>query len=234
MKALALCAGLGTRLRPLTDTIPKPLIEIGGKPLLVHHLEAARAAGVTEVAINLHHLGQMIRTAIGDGSSLGLEITYADEPELRGSAGAIGGFPGFFDQRFLVIYADVYAEIDFGALAAFHASRSAMMTLAATTADDPTRCGVLTINDETGRVEQFIEKPRTAPADVPVNAGFYICEPRVAALVPPGNSDFGSDLIPLLVATGEPVFAMRVPGPVQDIGTPDGLERARQIAALPH
>lgn len=229
MKAIVLCAGLGTRLRPLTDTTPKPLLDVGGEPLLYQHLRALAQAGVGEVAVNLHHLGEAIEAAVGDGAQFGLKVLYSRETDLRGSAGALLGFPGFFDETFYVVYGDVYHEIDLRTLAEFHANRGAVLTIAATTADDPTQKGVLEIDDH-GRVTAFVEKPLTAPPDAAVNAGVYVCEPQVAALIPPGSSDFGRDLIPALVEIGEPVYALSSPAIVQDIGTPDGLERARAIA----
>lgn len=230
MKAIVLCAGLGTRLRPLTDTVPKVMIEIAGEPLLFHQLRRLREAGVTQVAMNLHYLGDVIRAAVGDGAAFGIEARYADEPELRGSAGALNGFPGFFDEPFFVVYGDVYHEIDFAALAAFHNARRADMTIATAVADDPTRCGVLRIATD-ARVEAFVEKPRSAPPDAPTNAGFYLCEPKIAAMIPPGVSDFGGDVIPSLIAAGENVYAFSTAAIVQDIGTPQGLERARRLAS---
>ncbi|HEX9696742.1 MAG TPA: nucleotidyltransferase family protein [Actinomycetota bacterium] len=230
MKAIVLCAGLGTRLRPITDRIPKVMIEIGGEPLLLRQLRLLRHAGVTQVAMNLHHLGDAIRAAVGDGSALGIEAVYADEPELRGSAGALRGFPGFFDQRFFVVYGDVYHEIDLGELASFHNARRGDMTIATAPADDPTRCGVLRIAPD-ARIEAFVEKPSSAPPDAPTNTGVYVCEPKIAAMIPPGVSDFGGDVIPSLIASGENLYAFSASAVVQDIGTPQGLERARRLAS---
>ncbi|HVL91223.1 MAG TPA: nucleotidyltransferase family protein [Actinomycetota bacterium] len=230
MKAIVLCAGLGTRLRPLTDTVPKVMVEIGGEPLLFRQLRMLREVGVTQVAMNLHWLGDVIREAVGDGSRFGIEARYGDEPELRGSAGALNGFPGFFDERFFVVYGDVYYEMDLAALADFHAARGAAFTIATAVADDPTRCGVLRIAPD-ARVEAFVEKPPSAPPDAPTNTGVYVCEPRIAALIPPGMSDFGADVIPSLIASGENVYAFSASAIVQDIGTPQGLERARRLAS---
>lgn len=225
-----LCAGLGTRLRPLTDVVPKPMIEVGERPLIFWHLHALADAGVGEVAINLHHLPDAVRGGVGDGSRFGLQIRYNTEPVLMGSAGALNGFPGFFDESFFVVYGDVYNEVNLAELAAFHRARQAMLTVASTTAEDPTTKGVLD-SDDSGRVRAFVEKPPAAPADAMVNAGIYVCEPAVAALVPPGVSDFGTDLIPSLIATGESVYALSTSAIVQDIGTPEGLARARELAS---
>ncbi len=229
MKAIVLCAGLGTRLRPLTDTLPKPMIPIAGEPLLFRHLRALRDAGVTDVAMNLHHLGHVISDAIGE-VAFGMRAHYAEEEQLRGSAGALNGFPGFFDQTFFVVYADVYHAIDLKALAFFHATQRSVLTMAATTADDPTTKGVIQADAKTGRVSAFVEKPQSAPQDSMTNVGLYVCEPMVAAMIPPGPSDFGADVIPSLIAAGEPVYALPVPSLVLDVGTPEGLEHARRLA----
>jgi NDP-sugar pyrophosphorylase family protein len=230
MRAIVLCAGLGSRLRPLTDLLPKPMLEVGGSPLIAHQLRRLAAAGVREVAVNLHHLGSVVRNEVGNGYRYGVSVRYADEPVLRGSAGALLGFPGFFDRRFVVVYGDVYHEVDIEALAAFHSASGAVMTIAATTADDPTRCGVLDIAAD-GRVRSFVEKPEVAREDTAVNAGIYVCEPDVLDYLPEsGASDFGSDIIPKLVESGEGVYALPTPAVVQDIGTPAGYERARLLA----
>ncbi|MHB8510939.1 MAG: nucleotidyltransferase family protein [Actinomycetota bacterium] len=229
MKALVLCAGLGTRLRPITDSIPKPMIEVGGEPLLHRILRALERAGVTDVAINLHHLPDVIRNDIG--STFGeMNIHYSYEEELLGSAGAIRGFPGFFDDMFFVVYGDVYFEVDLEALREFHLAHNSVLTIATYSIDDPTGKGVVTYDPATARVTQFVEKPLQAPPGSSVNSGIYVCEPRVAALVPPRNSDFGRDLIPLLVAIDEPVYAFSSSAIVLDIGTMEGLERARRIS----
>jgi mannose-1-phosphate guanylyltransferase len=230
MRGIVLCAGLGSRLRPLTDRMPKSVLPVAGQPLIAHQLRRLAAAGVREVALNLHHLGSLVRDEVGDGSRFGVSVRYADEPVLRGSAGALLGFPNFFDRRFVVVYGDVYHEVDIEALAAFHSASGATLTMAATTADDPTRCGVLEIGAD-GRVRSFVEKPEVAREDAPVNAGIYVCEPHVLDYLPEsGPSDFGSDIIPKLVESGEGVYALSTPAIVQDIGTPAGYERAKMLA----
>lgn len=233
MKAIVLCAGLGTRLRPLTDATPKPMIEVGGKPLLHHHLNALRDAGVNEVAINLHHLPGVVENGTGDGVGFGMRIHYNIEPEPMGSAGALNGFPGFFDEPFFVVYGDVYHRIDYKAMLFFHATQRSTLTLATTHDEDPSQKGVVEMDAATGRVSAFVEKPPSAPKDSHTNAGLYLCDPSVAAMIPPGTSDFGSDIIPTLIGTGEKVYAYPTPSVVIDIGTPVGLARAREAANHP-
>ena len=117
MRAMILAAGRGERMRPLTDTCPKPLLEAGGKPLIVWHLERLRAAGFTEVAINLAHLGTMIEAALGDGSRFGLHIRYSREAEALETAGGIRqALPLLGDTPFLVVNGDVFCDADLAAL----------------------------------------------------------------------------------------------------------------------
>lgn len=226
-RAVVLCAGLGTRLRPLTDAVPKPLLEIDGEPLLARTLRRLARAGVREVALNLHHLGHLIRDSIGDGSAFALRVVYAEEPVLLGSAGAVRNLAPFCDRRFAVVYGDVLADVDLLELEAFHRARGALLTMATTTAEDPTRCGVVTA-DADGRVLRFVEKPAWAPACATVNAGIYVCEPGIVAWVPEGPSDFGGDVIPALVREGAPVYALASTVTVHDIGTPAGYARAQR------
>ena len=117
MKAMILAAGRGERMRPLTDHIPKPLLKVGGKPLIVWHLERLAAAGFKEVVINHAHLGQQIEAALGDGSQWGLSIQYSPEKVALETAGGIANaMPLLGDAPFLVVNGDVFADIDFGAL----------------------------------------------------------------------------------------------------------------------
>jgi MurNAc alpha-1-phosphate uridylyltransferase len=117
MKAMILAAGRGVRMRPLTDTRPKPLLAVGGKPLIVWQLERLARAGITEAVINHAHLGQMIETELGDGSRFGLAIRYSPEPEALETAGGIAlALPLLGAAPFLVINADIYCDYDFAAL----------------------------------------------------------------------------------------------------------------------
>ena len=118
MKAMILAAGLGNRMRPLTDHKPKPLLEIDGKPLIVYHIEKLSAAGFTEIIINIAHLGYMIPEALGDGTEWGIKITYSDEQEegaLESAGGIVKALPLLGDQPFLVVNGDVWCDYEFDA-----------------------------------------------------------------------------------------------------------------------
>ncbi len=136
MKAMILAAGLGTRLRPLTDTIPKPLLTVGGTSLIVWNLLLLRASGIREVIINLHYLGHVIEEAIGDGSRWDMQVRYSHEPTLLGTGGGLKAAEWFFDkQPFLVINGDTLIELDVKALIEFHQTHGGVATLVLR--DDP-------------------------------------------------------------------------------------------------
>jgi NDP-sugar pyrophosphorylase family protein len=131
MKALVLAAGMGERLRPLTDVTPKPMLELGGRPLIHYPLAMLRRAGITDIAINLHHLGSQIQHGLGDGSQLGLHITYAPEPVLLGTGGPLNGLRNFLgDDTFVIANSDTILDLDLGAMIAFHRERAALATIA--------------------------------------------------------------------------------------------------------
>lgn len=133
MKALVLAAGKGERLRPLTDVTPKPMLELGSRPLISYALAMLRRAGIAEVAINLHHLPAAIQNGLGDGSRLGLRIRYAPEPVLLGTGGPLNGlreFLGASDKTFVIANSDTILDLDLRAMLAFHRDNSALATIA--------------------------------------------------------------------------------------------------------
>ena len=131
MKALILAAGMGERLRPLTDVTPKPMLELGGHPLIHYPIAMLRRAGITDVAINLHHLASVIQRGLGDGSQLGLHITYAPEPVLLGTGGPLNGLRNFLGgDTFVIANSDTILDLDLSAMIAFHRDRAALATIA--------------------------------------------------------------------------------------------------------
>ena len=131
MKALILAAGMGERLRPLTDVTPKPMLELGGHPLIHYPLAMLRRAGIAEVAINLHHLGSHIKHGLGDGKSLGLTITYSPEPTLLGTGGPLNALRDYFgDETFVLANSDTIIDLDLSSMIAFHRDRGALATVA--------------------------------------------------------------------------------------------------------
>ncbi|HLQ32081.1 MAG TPA: nucleotidyltransferase family protein [Chloroflexota bacterium] len=227
MKALILAAGEGTRLGALTRGRPKPMLPVGGRPLLEHQLDLLRHHGIIEVAINLHYKPQSIVEYLGDGSRFGVSITYSSETRLLGSAGAAKRLGWFFRDSFLVMYGDLLTDLDLSLLMERHRTSSGLATLALCSPDDPTRCGMVEVSAE-GRVREFIEKPTAEVVQGHLaNAGIYVLEPEVLTYIPPDRPwDFGYDVFPSMLALGLPLFAYQVPGYVLDIGTPDRYAQA--------
>ncbi|GIK71286.1 MAG: hypothetical protein BroJett021_02740 [Chloroflexota bacterium] len=238
MKALILAAGKGTRLGELTADFPKPMLPVNGRPLLVHQVEWLRMHGVTQIAMNLHHAAEVIRDYFGDGSRFGVEIVYSYEPQLLGTAGAAKKLEWFLSKRFVVVYGDVFTNVNLSHLNAWHSAKmrdgDRGLTLSLYRVPNPTECGLVDI-DAQGVVRRFVEKP---PADQVftdlANAGILICEARVLSRVPAETVyDFGRDLLPDLLAAEWPVWGKPITPDeyVIDIGTPSGYARAQQLAA---
>ena len=228
MKAMILAAGEGTRLRPLTLALPKPMVPLANTPLLTRTIRLLATHGVTEIAVNLHHLPEAIRAALGDGAELGVHLCYSDEPTLMGTAGGVKRMERFLDETFLVLYGDNLYGADFGPLIEFHRERGALATLATFEAANPSACG-LVMTDSDGRVTRFQEK--LPPAEVftnQANAGVYVLEPEVLDLVPRDTPwDFGRDVFPGLLSrrTGA-IFARPLGGYLQDTGTIESYKQA--------
>lgn len=232
MKAMILAAGQGTRLRPLTDRIPKPMVLVAGKSVLEHNLELLARHGVCEAVINLHHRPQAIVEYLGNGSRWGVHITYSFEPELLGTAGAVQRVREQFDSTFLVLYGDNLTTCDLRRLIAFHRAKGGIATVALHFRDDPTASGIADLDDR-DRIIRFVEKPK--PDQVfshLVSAGILVLEPEVLDAIPNGIPyDFGRDLFPSLLARGEAIYGYRL-SQGEDlwwIDTPEDLRRVKAI-----
>ena len=228
MKALLLAAGEGTRLRPLTEHCPKPMLPVGGIPMLEHLVNLVAQHGVTDVAINLHYKPESIVRHFGGGRRFGVSITYSFEPELLGSAGAARQLDWFLDETFFVLYGDVLTDLDLTALAQQHADTGAAATLALYEVEDPSRCGMVE-TDGDGRVERFIEKPPRGEADdLLANAGVYVVEPSLLSFIPKGRAyDFGHDVFPAALLRNVPLSAQATSAYVLDIGSPERYAQAQ-------
>ena len=227
MKAMLLAAGTGSRLRPLTDTVPKPLAPIANSPLLFRTLSWLAGEGITEVMINLHHHADKIRAAIGDGDKLGILVRYSVEEDLLGTSGAVGKCAEFFQEEpFFVIYGDNLIDAELKPLFDFHRSRHAAATIALFVPDDPSASGMVEL-DESGKVSRFVEKPKPGKTDATMaNAGIYVLDPGLLTAIPYGFSDFGHDIFPTWLKDGRPVYADELRGYLQDTGTPDRYRKA--------
>jgi len=227
VRALILAAGSGERLRPLTEDRPKPMIEIGGKPILQYNVELLARAGVREAIVNLHHHGEVIRAYFGDGSAFGVSLSYVDEPELLGTAGAARNVAGYLSgDDFVLVYGDNLSTIDLGATIAQHRRTGADLTMALYHREDVGASGIVEI-DERDRLTRFLEKPR--PEEVFshwVNAGYAVAKPWILGVIPGGRpSDVGRDLLPELLARGAKLYGYRMSEKLWWIDSPQDYER---------
>jgi mannose-1-phosphate guanylyltransferase len=224
VKAFLLAAGLGTRLRPITDSVPKCLLRIGDATLLDIWLDALGAAGVDEVLVNMHHLAGMVRSHVA-GRSGPPAVRLVQEETLLGSAGTLLANRDFVagEDMFLAVNADNLTDFDLRTLVRAHRAGGAIATLSLFRAPRPAECGIADVRD--GVVVGFVEKPADPPSDL-ANAGLYAFHPSVIDLIPgQPPKDIGYDLLPRLVGKAR---AVALDGCYfVDIGTPAALERAR-------
>jgi len=224
MKAFLLAAGLGTRLRPITDSTPKCMLRIGDRPLLDIWLDALAKAGVHEVLVNLHHHAPVVRSHVAARSGPPA-VRMVEEQELLGSAGTLLANRSFVDgeEMFVAVNADNLTDFDLGVLVDAHRDGGAIATLSLFRAPRPSECGVVDVED--GRVVGYVEKPADPPSDL-ANAGMYAFHPSVLDVIAgPRPKDIGYDMLPRLVGRAR---AVTIDGCYFiDIGTPAALERAR-------
>lgn len=226
MKAMVMAAGLGTRLRPLTDFLPKPMIPIVNRPVLHHLLNLLARHDVREVGINVHVFPELFEAYFGDGSSLGLTLRWSHETELLGTAGGTKRLEDFWGREtILVTSGDGLHDVDVTALLGHHRRCGALATLAVKPVDDPSAYGVVILDRDT-RIRGFQEKPSRdeARSDL-ANCGVYVIEPELLDRIPPDTFfDFGQDVWPVLVAAGEQIYAHTTMAYWNDVG---GLEELR-------
>ncbi|MEJ6396217.1 nucleotidyltransferase family protein [Gymnodinialimonas sp. 2305UL16-5] len=225
VKAILLAGGLGTRLRPLTETTPKCLIPVAGKPMLDYWIDALEAAGITQVMLNTHHHADQVRAYIDAVNARGgLQLTEAWEPELLGSAGTVTANRDWADDadQVVVIYADNLSDIDLAALVALHRGHDHPMTMALFHTPYPEKCGIATLDGD-GRVTAFVEKPDQPESDL-ANAGIYVLDAEAWREVADMEGfDFGFDIIPAFVGR---MVGYPHPGYHRDIGTHESLAQA--------
>jgi len=224
-----MAGGEGTRLRPLTSNIPKPMMPVANRPMMEHIVTLLRQHGFTDIVVTLAFLPQSIRTYFGDGAEFGVRIRYASEEMPLGTAGSVRNAMAELDERFLVISGDVLTDIDLGALVAYHDETKAFATIALKRVEDPVEFGIV-ITNEDGVVERFLEKPAWGQVfSDTINTGIYVLEPAVFDFIPEAKPvDFSSDVFPALLEAGLPVRGRVMPGYWEDVGTLDAYSRAHQ------
>jgi len=222
MKAIIIAGGLGTRLRPLTYNLPKPIVPLVNKPFVFHQIELLKKFGITEVILNLHYLSDNIRNMFDDESKLGIKMYFSLEENPLGTAGAVKNAEEFFDKDpMLVFNGDILTDINLAKMIAFHEQKKAKVTLALTRVEDPTIYG-LVITDEDDRVLEFREKPTWEQVVAnTINAGIYIVDPSIFKNVPKGKEfSFERQLYPMLLEKKEKIYGYKTDAYWMDIGDP--------------
>lgn len=227
MKAFLLAAGLGTRLRPITETTPKCLVPVGGHPLLSWWFVLLEKHGVTDVLINLHHLPDEVRR-FADAYAGPLRIHLIREDELLGSAGTLSVNRDFVagEEQFLILYADNLTDVNLGELLAFNREHPAPLTVGLFRAENPRACGIAEL-DENGVIRSFVEKPEHPQSDL-ASAGMFVGRSELLEYLRSDFSrpyDFGGDVMPDLAGK---MNGMPLNGYLRDIGTHENLRRVEQ------
>lgn len=231
MKAIVLAGGFGTRLKPLTERIPKPLLPVAGRPCIDYVLKSLAEAGFREIIIATSYMSDRVMKRIGDGGDYDASILYSFEATPAGTAGAVKRVADFIGEPFVVASGDVLADVDIRRLFQFHEKRGATATMALTRVDDPSQFGIVEL-DDAQRVTRFLEKP--APEDTfsnLVNAGIYVLEPEILEVIPEGEMfDFSKDVFPRLLDAGAALYGVELQGLWMDIGRPVDLWKANMAA----
>lgn len=205
------------------------MIPVAGRPLLEYVLRHLRQHGFDHVVVNLHHLPEVITDAFGDGRRLGMSITYSHEPELLGTAGAVRRMARFFDEPFLVYYADNLLNVDLADLWRAHCRHAPLATVGLQWMDDPTQRGIIGLHSD-GRIARFLEKPSLEHVfeDYLVNAGVYGLDPAILDHIGGAPApDFSYHVFPSLLAAGLPVRGHRLCGQVLSTDTPQRYAATR-------
>lgn len=237
MKALILCAGLGTRLRPLTEKTPKPLLPINGKPLLSYHLESLYTYGIREILINTHYLHEQIDDFVKNNKDRfdGLTIKTVFEKNLLGSAGTLKENFSFFDDEndFLIVYGDNLTNINYKKLIDVHKNKNGIATIASYVEEHPESKGIIGFNED-DQIFKFVEKPK--PDQIIsnyANAGMYVLSSRIFKYLDNFDKvplDFGYDIFPLLLQMQEKMYVYKMDEILLDIGTPESYTKAQGIS----
>jgi len=229
MRAVLMAGGSGTRLRPLTCDLPKPMVPVLNRPIAEHIINLLKRNNITEVIATLYYLPDVMRDYFQDGSDFGVQMTYAvEEEQPLGTAGCVKNIQQWLDGTFVTISGDAITDFDLQAAIAFHREKKSKATLILTRVPNPVEFGVV-ITDKDGKIKRFLEKPSLSEifSDT-VNTGTYILEPEVLDYLPENEeSDFSQDLFPQLLEQGEPMYGYIAEGYWCDVGHLEAYREAQ-------
>lgn len=227
MKALLLAAGKGTRLKPLTENLPKVMVPVFGKPILEYHVEQLAEADIQELFINLHSFPDKIRDYFKDGKKWGLNIQYSFESEPLGTSGAVKNLEKELGTKpFLVVYGDNFHKANYADFIRFSARKNGVGNIAVFEKENVMGCGIVAFN-KSFQITRFKEKPsKNEIFSHWVNAGFYYLRNKIFDYIEPGFSDFGKDILPKIIKHNEILYAYKLKTKVWGI---DSVELLNQL-----
>ncbi|QKF83240.1 sugar phosphate nucleotidyltransferase [Halarcobacter ebronensis] len=223
MKAIVLAGGFGTRIQPLTNAVPKPMLPILNRPMMEHIIIKLRdELGITEIGVLLYFKPEIIKNHFKDGKDLGVKITYFLPDDDYGTAGAVAFAKEFLDETFIIVSGDLVTNFDFKNIQNFHEKKNSKLTITLTSVENPLQFGVVIANED-HRIERFLEKPSWGEVfSDTINTGIYIIEPEVLDLIPyKHNFDFAKDLFPLMMKQDIPLWGCSESGYWRDVGNPE-------------
>lgn len=223
MKAVVMAGGFGTRIQPLTHSRPKPMLPIINRPMMQHTMMTLRDLGISEFIVLLYFKPDIIQNYFGDGSDLGIKITYVVPDDDYGTAGAVKLAQEYIgDDNFIVISGDLVTDFDFEKLFKFHKQKKSKLSIGLTSVENPLQFGVVIANED-NIIEKFLEKPSWGEVfSDTINTGIYIIEPEILNYIPKGeNFDFAKNLFPLLMSRGVSLMGYNLEGYWRDVGNPE-------------
>ena len=229
---MLLAAGSATRLGPLAEEIPKPMLAVGGRPLIEHTVRQLARYGVEDIVVNLHKLGHVVRDHFGDGSRFGVRMHYSEEPVLLGTAGGVRACAPLLDEPFLLVYGDNLTTCRFDALVDYHRATGGIATIALFWRDDVSAHSAVERRAD-GRIVRFVEKPKRGEAPSQwISAGVVVFEPAIMEYIPAGRpADFGFDVFPAALQAGEAIYGYEMAAD-EGLGWSDTPEHYRRVTAL--
>jgi mannose-1-phosphate guanylyltransferase / phosphomannomutase len=220
MKAVIMAGGEGSRLRPLTSGLPKPMVPLANRPMMEYVIDLLKDHGITDIVVTVAYMADTIRSYFGDGSEFGVNIAYATEETPLGTAGSVRNAMHLLDERFVVISGDVLTDIDLGKVIATHDAAGALATIGLVRVAHPLEFGIV-ITREDGSIERFLEKPSWGQVfSDTINSGVFVLEPEVFDHIEADRQvDFSGEVFPALLEAGAPLYGSVVEGYWEDVGT---------------
>ena len=222
MQAVIMAGGFGTRIQPLTSTLPKPMLPFFNRPMMAYIVESLKNAGIVDLIVLLYFKPDIIKNYFGDGRNFGVNIRYILPDDDYGTAGAVKKAEKFLNETFIIVSGDLVTNFNLQEILGFHEAKQSKATITLTSVEDPLQFGVI-ITDRNDKIVRFLEKPGWGEVfSDTINTGIYVLEPDILKLIPPDKPfDFAKDLFPLMFNNGINIYGYKAKGYWKDVGNPD-------------